>query len=215
MSAAKTSSGLGKRQVLLSFNPGKAFVISVDVGLATTIVARVDLSINVTDKCEIGTSESPEKFACELVDCISDLCDKGNELPSYLVISVPGLVRGDLRTAINVPLLHWVDLPLAEVVENRLKLKGIETTVTINNDAKLGVLAEVALNQDISDRFKEYSLCSCERGGRNRPVYQWQSVCRQQSYCWRIWVHVYRSKRTGMFMWKKGLLAYYGWLERT
>ena len=87
------------------------------------------------------------------MDCISDLCDKENELPSYLVISVPGLVRGDLRTAINVPLLHWVDLPLAKVVENRLKLKGIETTVTINNDAKLGVLAEVALNQDIPDRF--------------------------------------------------------------
>lgn len=154
VSAGKTSSGLGKRQELLSFNPGKAFVISVDVGLATTIVARVDLSMNVTDKCEIGTSESPERFACELVDCVSDLCDKGNEFPSYLVISVPGLVRGDLRTAINVPLLHWVDLPLAEVVENRLKLKGIETTVTINNDAKLGVLAEVALNQFIPDRFR-------------------------------------------------------------
>jgi len=154
VSAGKTSSGLGKRQELLSFNPGKAFVISVDVGLATTIVAKVDLSMNVTDKCEIGTSESPEKFACELVDCVSDLCDKGNGLPSYVVISVPGLVRGDLRTAINVPLLHWVDLPLAEFVENRLKLKGIETSVTINNDAKLGVLAEVALNQFIPDRFR-------------------------------------------------------------
>ena len=153
MSAAKTSSGLGKRQVLLSFNPGKAFVISVDVGLATTIVARVDLSINVTDKCEIGTSESPERFACELVDCISDLCDKGNELPSYLVISAPGLVRGDLRTAINVPLLQWTDLVLAELVESRLKLKGLDSPVMTNNDAKLRVLAEVALNKDIPDDF--------------------------------------------------------------
>ncbi|WP_292592022.1 ROK family protein [Mesotoga sp. UBA5825] len=153
MSAGKTSSGLGKRQVLLSFNPGKAFVISVDVGLATTIVARVDLSVNVTDKCEIGTSESPERFACELVDCISDLCNKGNELPSYLVISAPGLVRGDLRTAINVPLLHWTDLVLAELVESRLKLKGLDSPVMINNDAKLRVLAEVALNRDIPDDF--------------------------------------------------------------
>ena len=153
VSTGKTSSGLGKRQELLSFNPGKAFVISVDVGLATTIVARVDLSMNVTDKCEIGTSESPERFACELVDCISDLCNKGNELPSYLVISVPGLVRGDLRTAINVPLLHWTDLVLAELVESRLKLKGLDSPVMINNDAKLRVLAEVALKRDIPDDF--------------------------------------------------------------
>ncbi|PZC53139.1 MULTISPECIES: ROK family transcriptional regulator [unclassified Mesotoga] len=154
VSTGKTSSGLGKRQELLSFNPDKAFVISVDVGLATTIVAKVDLSMKMTDKYEITTSESPEKFASELVDCVSNVCDKGNGLPSYVVISVPGLVRGDLRTAINVPLLHWVDLPLAEFVENRLKLKGIETSVTINNDAKLGVLAEVALNQVIPDRFR-------------------------------------------------------------
>jgi len=149
----KTSSGLGKRQELLSFNPEKAFVISVDVGLATTIVAKVDLSMKMTDKCEITTSESPERFASELVDCLSDFCGAGKELPVSLVISVPGLVRSDLRTAINVPLLHWTDLPLAELVEERLRLNGIVCGVSINNDAKLGVLAEVALNKDIPDSF--------------------------------------------------------------
>ncbi|WP_334103381.1 ROK family protein [Mesotoga prima] len=153
VSTGKMSSGLGKKQELLSFNPEKAFVVSVDVGLATTIVSKIDLSMKMTNKCEIKTSKSPEQFASELVDCFSSFCDFGDAESALVVISVPGLVRNDLRTAINVPLLHWANLPLAELVERKLNLKGANCRVTINNDAKLGVLAEVALNQGIPDSY--------------------------------------------------------------
>lgn len=72
----------------------------------------------------------------------------------YLVISVPGLVKSNLREAINIPLLHWENIDLARLIEDELGEKGISIEVFINNDAKLATLAEVSLNPELPSNQK-------------------------------------------------------------
>lgn len=160
----KISLGLGKKQELLSLNPEKAFTVSIDVGLVTSIVTKVDFSMNIVQKLEIQTNTDPVEFAFELANCVRTLTKGVQKNPAYVVISLPGLVKSDLRVAINVPLLHWSEVALAELVEHQLASNGILSQVMINNDAKLGIIAEVSLNEDISEDYRNIVFILVKEG---------------------------------------------------
>jgi len=150
----KTSEGLGKKRTLLSLNPEKAYTITADIGLENTIVSIVDLSMNISEQCVISTSKNLDKFVEEFSACVANYVEKKKKYPVYLVISVPGLVKSNLREAINIPLLHWENIDLARLIEDELGEKGISIEVFINNDAKLATLAEVSLNPELPSNQK-------------------------------------------------------------
>jgi len=151
----KTSEGLGKKRTLLSLNPEKAYTITADIGLENTIVSIVDLSMNISEQCVISTSKNLDKFVEEFSACVANYVEKKKKYPVYLVISVPGLVKSNLREAINIPLLHWENIDLARLIEDELGEKGISIEVFINNDAKLATLAEVSLNPELPSNQKD------------------------------------------------------------
>ncbi|MEA2065500.1 MAG: ROK family transcriptional regulator [Thermotogota bacterium] len=147
--AGKTSEGIGKNRTLLSLNPKKIYTITADIGLDNTIVSIVDLSMKLSNKRVITTNKKLNKFVGEFASCIVEYLEKKEENPAHLVISVPGLVKSNLREAINIPLLHWENIDLAKLIEEELAKKGISIEVFINNDAKLATLAEVSLNPEL------------------------------------------------------------------
>ncbi|MFO7881556.1 MAG: ROK family transcriptional regulator [Kosmotogaceae bacterium] len=148
--AGKTSEGLGKKRTLLSLNPKKTYTITADIGLENTIISIVDLSMKISDKCVISTNKNLDKFVEEFVCCVVKYVEKKKEYPTYLVISVPGLVKSNLKDAINIPLLHWENVKLAEIIEDELKKRGIPIGILINNDAELATIAEVSLNDELT-----------------------------------------------------------------
>ncbi|MFW6119378.1 MAG: ROK family transcriptional regulator [Petrotogales bacterium] len=150
----KTSEGLGKKRILLSLNPEKAYTITADIGLKNTIISIVDLSMDISEQCVISTSKNLDKFVKEFSASVADYVEKKKVYPAYLVVSVPGLVKSNLREAINIPLLHWENIDLARLIEDELDEKGISIKVFINNDAKLATLAEVSLNPELPGNQK-------------------------------------------------------------
>ncbi len=146
----KTSKGLGKKRTLLSLNPEKAYIITADIGLKNTIISIVDLSMKITDDCIIDTKNDLDKFVEAFACCVVRYIEKKKEYPIYLFISVPGMVKSNLRDAINIPLLHWENINLAQILEEELKKRGFAIEVFINNDAELATVAEVSLNTELT-----------------------------------------------------------------
>ncbi len=144
----KGKSKVGKRQELLALNPKKGYVISVDIGLRTSKIALVGFATSVALVETVETVPDYGLFLERLVGKIVDVVE-GRRIDNVhaVVISVPGIVHRNMRVAVNVPLLHWTNVPLADLVELLLLEHGIMTTVTLENDAQLGVIAEVMLNQ--------------------------------------------------------------------
>ncbi len=148
VSIGKNKSRVGKRQELLALNPSKGYVISVDIGLRTSKVALISFATSLIVVETIETHPNHKEFLKSLVSKVVEIVRKRkvNEIHA-VVVSVPGIVHKNLRIAVNVPLLHWRNIPLADLLELSLMESGVTTTVTLENDAQLGVIAEVMLNQ--------------------------------------------------------------------
>ena len=150
----KRDSKGGKKQVLLGLNPNKAKNIVVDISLRETTVAVADFSYNLSHKRVFKTISNLSKFIKELVLTIRKIIEETKIKPYKTVLSVSGTVDSNLKKIYNVPLLNWKDILLADMIELQLHKHGISTDVIMENDANLGIIAEVMLNSEISTRNK-------------------------------------------------------------
>ncbi len=150
ISVGKSEPKIGKRQELLKLNPDKDFNVVVDIGLKTTRIALVNFSLEIIDSHIIDTPADLDKFIMTTSKSILKILKNyGKLFPHAVVVSVPGPVHSNRRIAIKVPLLHWENVYLADLLELALYKSGVSTKVLLENDANFGVIAEVMLNPNL------------------------------------------------------------------
>ncbi len=137
---------VGKRPILLSFNPDACHLIAVDLGGTKAIGALLDLRGRIIQQTKVLVDRS--KPIDVLNDLIGSLKAQATRPLLGIAIGTPGIVNsaaGIVEFAAN---LNWTDVPLAQLLSERFQLP-----VHIGNDTNLAVLGEhrFGLGQGIRD----------------------------------------------------------------
>lgn len=119
------------------------YAVGIDVDVAHVTVAAITLGGAIADRVLIPTDGAvrPEQLA----DLVADALDRlGAAVASPgrvcgIGVSVPGTVDVPSGHVGVAPNLGWVDVPLGELLQHRLRTSA---PVVIGNDADLAVLAE-------------------------------------------------------------------------
>ncbi len=108
-------------------------ILAVDIGGTKTLVALFDNGA-VSQKLKFPTPKAYSDFKTNLADVLSKL-DLGKL--EKTVVAVPAILDRNKGLAISFGNLAWQDVPIKADVQTIVK-----STVLIENDAKLGALAE-------------------------------------------------------------------------
>jgi len=152
--AGKKKSTKGKRQSLLALNPERAKNIVVDIGLRKTTISIVDFSFNINQTSNFDTISDPDSFIRFLCSEIKKISENMALKPQKVILSVSGTVDKNLKKVYEVPLLKWKNILLADLIELELDKMDLTVEVLLENDANLGIIAEVMLNREIDTRNK-------------------------------------------------------------
>lgn len=132
----------GRPPALVELNASAGYAIGANIRVTGVEAVLLDLAGDI-----VAETNSPLRGGLSVQSVVSALLDavdqvlRLGQVDSGRVLGVgvgcPGLVM-DGRTVLGAPSLpSWQEVPLAEYLENRLKLP-----VTVENDANLGALAE-------------------------------------------------------------------------
>ena len=145
---AGSAGQVGRPSLRVEAVPGSAVVVAFDLRVDRTIVALVGLGGEVLFRREQKhrrVNYTPQSAVRTVVTLTELALAKAPEGASWvgLGIGVPGVVdhvNGRVRVAPN---LGWVDVPFGESVQEALAERfGTVPSLTINNDADLGAIAE-------------------------------------------------------------------------
>ena len=145
---AGSAGQVGRPSLRVEAVPGSAVVVAFDLRVDRTIVALVGLGGEVLFRREQKhrrVNYTPQSAVRTVVTLTELALAKAPEGASWvgLGIGVPGVVdhvNGRVRLAPN---LGWVDVPFGEsVLEALAERFGTVPSLTINNDADLGAIAE-------------------------------------------------------------------------
>jgi glucokinase-like ROK family protein len=134
--------GIGRPAFSLTLNPEGGAVVGVEIGVDFIAVLLTDFAAQSLWETRInvaaGQSQSQILAQAEaLVDQALNLA-RGRKLrPLGLGIGVPGLVNVEQGTLIMAPNLHWRDVPLRLMLNQRFNLPTF-----IENEANLAALGE-------------------------------------------------------------------------
>lgn len=136
-----TSKG-GRPPIMLQFNAEFGYLVGVDVGSRTLRVALTDLQGKVLARHQEPTDSSSGSATLDQIYAAVDEVfrrTKRDRSKLYAVgIGAPGMTdvqTGRVINAVNLP--GWVDIPLRELAEARLK-----APVRVDNDANMAALGE-------------------------------------------------------------------------
>lgn len=136
-----TSRG-GRPPIMLQFNAEFGYLVGVDVGSRTLRVALTDLQGKVLARHQEPTDSSSGTATLDQIYAAVDEVFRRARRPRtklYAVgIGAPGMTdvhTGRVINAVNLP--GWVDVPLRELAEARLK-----APVRVDNDANMAALGE-------------------------------------------------------------------------
>lgn len=113
---------------------------AVDVGGTKTLVAVVDSKGKVLERVKFPTPEEYDDFKTQLADVVAKLSTKRF---SNIVIALPGRINRQRGIGIRMGNLNWRNIPIQTDVE-----KIFDTTVLVENDAKLAGLSEALILKD-------------------------------------------------------------------
>lgn len=135
------SSG-GRPPTLLELNASSAYVVGVNVGLTTTIALATDLKGQPVARAARVSDpvEGPDAVLKRVEWAIrSAVAQAGQELKSVVGVGVgvPGLVETASGRSLFSPNLHWTDVPVRDILQQRL---GVP--VYIDNDVRAATLGE-------------------------------------------------------------------------
>jgi len=137
-----SSSGVGRRGILLELNPKAYYVVGVDLGTLNTIVAVVDLEGKIVERVEHPTNgEQNKDDVIERVKAaIHEVISTSNvnlQKIAGIGLVVPGLVDSK-RGIINImPNFGWKNIPLKEILG-----KEFHTPIFIDNNVNAMALSE-------------------------------------------------------------------------
>jgi predicted NBD/HSP70 family sugar kinase len=128
----------GRRPTLLRLRASGAAAIGIDITPTRTTVATSDLSGRVLEKEEFATNPDFEKTIKRAIECVLEIKKRHKEGLEGVGVILPGLVDPHQGKALYVPYFNWRDLEIERRVSAATGL-----TVTIDNDANAGALAEL------------------------------------------------------------------------
>jgi predicted NBD/HSP70 family sugar kinase len=128
----------GRRPTLLRLRASGAAAIGIDITPTRTTVATSDLSGRVLEKEEFATDPDFEKTIGRAIECVLEIKKRHKEGLEGVGVILPGLVDPHQGKALYVPYFNWRDLEIERRVSAATGL-----TVTIDNDANAGALAEL------------------------------------------------------------------------
>lgn len=120
--------------VVVAVDVDVTHITSAAVGIGGEVLARTSLST-------VGRPPSPDRVAKQVAAAVSDLSNRSGRKVLGVGVSVPGTVHRRTGTVGVAPNLRWHDVHLGRLLARRL---GEGFTVTVGNDADLGVLAELS-----------------------------------------------------------------------
>jgi predicted NBD/HSP70 family sugar kinase len=128
----------GRRPTLLRLRASGAAAVGIDITPTRTTVATSDLSGRVLEKEEFATDPDFEKTIKRAIECVLEIKKRHKQGLEGVGVILPGLVDPCQGKALYVPYFNWRDLEIERRVSTATGL-----TVTIDNDANAGALAEL------------------------------------------------------------------------
>jgi len=137
-----SSSGVGRRGILLELNPKAYYVVGIDLGTLNTIAAVVDLEGKIVERVEHPTNG--EKNRDDVIErvktAIHEVISASNvnlQKIAGIGLAVPGLVDSKRGTMLITPNFGWKDTPLKEILEEEF-----HTPIFIDNNVNAMALSE-------------------------------------------------------------------------
>lgn len=137
-----SSSGVGRRGILLELNPKAYYVVGIDLGTLNTIAAVVDLEGKIVERVEHPTNG--EKNRDDVIErvkaAIHEVISASNlnlQKIAGIGLAVPGLVASKKGMILFIPNFGWKDTPLREILEEEF-----HTPIFIDNNANAMALSE-------------------------------------------------------------------------
>jgi glucokinase-like ROK family protein len=137
-----SSSGVGRRGILLELNPQAYYVVGVDLGTLNTIAAVVDLEGKIVERVEHPTNgEKNREDVIERVKAaIHEVISSSNinlQKVAGIGLAVPGLVDTKKGIMLITPNFGWKDTHLKEILEEEF-----HTPTFIDNNVNAMALSE-------------------------------------------------------------------------
>jgi N-acetylglucosamine repressor len=126
------SSG-GRPPILLAINPNGAFVVGIKLTETQVVAALTDIEAFVISKCTRDLSgHDLDTIVADLAKTVDNLlheCTIDKKKILGVGVGLAGIVDGSQGMLRHSPIFHWREIPLREILEERLKLP-----VYIEND---------------------------------------------------------------------------------
>ena len=137
-----SSSGVGRKGILLKLNPKAYYVVGVDLGTLNTIAVVVDLEGKIMERVEHPTNGkwSKDKVIERLKAVIHEVITASNiniQKIAGIGLAVPGLVDSKKGIMLITPNFGWRNTPLKEMLE-----KEFHTPIFIDNNNNAMALSE-------------------------------------------------------------------------
>ena len=130
----KMESANGRRPTCLSLVPDAKYVLSVDIGSRNTTVALCNMLSEPVHFERIPTNTKAskvEEFCVEIIkSCIRVIRLADQSKIAGAGVSVGGKVSEDGRTIVHCPYLVWPNIPIADALEQVLKIRTVARNST-------------------------------------------------------------------------------------
>jgi N-acetylglucosamine repressor len=137
----KTVASGGRRARLLEFNDASAAYLGIGFGVETTTVALADARGEIRVRREVPTLHAdPEGTVAAAAALAEEVCEAAGFPRDRLQgvgVTVPGLVKVESGLVATAPNLHWVDVPIRDMLTAAL---GVP--VVVNNVTSASAIAE-------------------------------------------------------------------------
>lgn len=131
----------GRPPILLSLQPGGAYVVGIKLSADQLTFALTNLDADVVDRLVLsGLSADPETVAGRVAEGLRSLMETSGVEPGRLLgvgIGMAGILDADHGHCHLSPILGWQDVPFAEMIESRVHLP-----VYLDNDVNTLTLME-------------------------------------------------------------------------
>ena len=124
----------------LHINAESFYVLAIDIGVSDTVFAVSDFNGRIIQQKSVLTEGAPDRFLHKLADEIDNLITQQYPRAKFgaVGVSVPGLINRETGTVEISPNLEWKNVPLREILMNRLNLP-----IFVENDANAAAFSEL------------------------------------------------------------------------
>ncbi len=137
---------VGRPSHLVTARADGPFTIAVAIDVGRVVVALVGLGGAIRGRTEVGLGSDirPDR-AVEVIDALASRLERGlprGARPLGVGVSLPGTVQSSDGLVGSAPNFGWVDVPMAEMLADRMTRRHPGLGVRVGNDADLGARAE-------------------------------------------------------------------------